>query len=265
MHNRRLRTERPKKSEKQSEPQAGKGSLASSLMTVPNLIRAAVVGGALYLGAHLGQPDMNEQVRAVQNHVATSEDGAAIGYAMMDAALQTNARGVTQVIANRYNTSPGEAERFGNLGYVINAIEGGKKVQPGKEQLGNVVFSEAQLSQENGTLSITYSPAGQDAQKYSVKSVETGTGLELILERNRAGLKMVQPTLDAAQPLVQPGPSEQQYKDGPPAVEGTTGSNQYDKAASGEQTSVTKPADTGYASATGTAQQPVGTLFKATD
>ena len=150
-----------------------------ALYSLKVLGAAAIFAVGTYVGSVIAKPSIDESI---------------------DIALGSSPAAVAEVVSDTYQNSPKgfQAMKKGlaNMQYVFGAVEKGNNSGP-KQKPGNISLDDVTLAQRNGTIVIGYRPEGQvgQAQRYALKSVNSGNGLEPRLQRLDTGLAMMQPNL----------------------------------------------------------------------
>ncbi len=157
---------------------------AGGYVTIKRVLTAVGAAGCVYIGTWLSGPTLNEAVDMVTAAAAeSSEASAAVGYRVMDAALQSSKPDMVKLLGDVHAKAPESFGRFVNLAYAVNALSGSAPGQLDPTRLGNVVLGEAQIGQRDGTLTVEYQQPGSAPQSYAVRTFNGDNGLELVLQR----------------------------------------------------------------------------------
>ncbi|MDO8642102.1 MAG: hypothetical protein Q7R76_00725 [Candidatus Woesearchaeota archaeon] len=185
---------------------------AGGYVTIKRVLTTVGAAGCVYIGTWLSSPTLNESLERVTAAATESgEASAAVGYRVMDTALQSSKQDVIKVLGDVHAKAPEAFQRFVNLAYAVNALNGSTPGQLDPTRLGNVVLGEASIGQRDGTISVEYQQPGSAPQSYAVRTFNGDNGLELVLQRTGlAPISVGPPALTVPNAPMSPGVVYQQ-------------------------------------------------------
>lgn len=164
----------------------GRGTVSHS-RTAKVLGAVAVIGG-LYFGARVLHTSIDERVEDVIEDIHENpEAGARAAYQILGAAVNSALPELSKLVAERYKAAPGEVQKLGRFAYAVVSLDDGTD----QSLLGNVTLADGQISQQNGTLTVTYQQPGQFQRVYALRTLALPNG----------GVKLIAQEVDHVDPI----------------------------------------------------------------
>ena len=207
----------------------------------------------------------------IENIRENPEAGARAAYQILGAAVDKALPELSKLVAERYKTAPGEVQKLGRFAYAVVSLDDGTD----QSLLGNVTLEEANVGQQNGTLTVNHHPLGQLQRAYTLRTLTLPNGGVKLIAQEVDSFSGATGVVDTATPFSPPPVKytkdtptplpKPPVKAGPVAgpAAGTayapSPARTYQPAAPGMPT-----APTGATSYAPTAPAPLGSLFKTT-